>query len=114
MQTCRSGRFDRPDQFLFNVLVATVNADRITDMTHDVDLILLDDAFFAAIGPTLDASEFVSGPKITKALDADDRILYNTKTGAPSYDADGAGKAIKFATLSNKPFPLDHEDFMIV
>lgn len=101
------------DQFLFDVAVTAANGDKIIDMTHDVDLILLDDWFFTAIGPTLDAGEFASG---SKALDADDRIIYNSKTGALSYDFDGIGKgrAVTFATLTNKPLLLDNEDFSIV
>jgi len=75
-----------------------------TRTAANVDIIQLDDAFFAAIGPTLTADEFVSGAK-AKALDANDFLLYDTKTGTLSYDADGsgAGKAIKIATSPTNP-----------
>lgn len=104
---------DGADHFLFDGALIASSRDKIVDMTHDVDHIDLDDQFFAAIGAALDASEFVMG---TRARDADDYIIYNSKTGELSYDADGSGRgrAVVFATLSNKPLLLDHEDFMIV
>ncbi len=50
-----------------------------------------------------------------KALDADDRILYNTTTGALFFDADGNGSvaAIEIARLENKA-ELQASDFILV
>ncbi|MEO7221547.1 MAG: calcium-binding protein, partial [Devosia sp.] len=83
---------------------------------HDLDLIALDDAIFAAIGPALDAGEFHAKAGATKAHDADDRLIYNKTTGNLYYDADGKGgaAAVLFATLANKPPLLDVGDFAIV
>jgi Ca2+-binding RTX toxin-like protein len=50
------------------------------------------------------------------AHDADDRIVYNTATGALYYDADGIGgeAAIQFATLSGSPDHLTAADFAVL
>jgi len=104
------------DQFLFNLAPRKSSADKITDFRHGQDKIALDDAVFAAIGPTLEAGELVARANATKAKELDDRLIYNTKTGALLYDADGSGggAAIKIATLTNKPAVLDIGDFLIV
>ena len=65
------------------------------------DRISLDDAVFAGIGPVgrWPPPPFASD---AAATDATDRIVYNSATGALSFDADGngAGAAILFANLS--------------
>ena len=69
------------DKFLFNTaLNAATNVDTITDMTVVDDIIRLDDAFFAGIGPVgvLNADAFHIG---AAAADAEDRIVYNSATG---------------------------------
>ena len=88
--------------------------DRITDFRHGQDAIELDDAGFAGIGAagTIDADAFFLGGK---AHDADDRILYDAKTGALSYDADGSGEAaaVQFAVVKPQ-LKLTADDFHIV
>ena len=105
------------DRFVFNTAIAKSNVDTITSFTHDLDLIALDDAIFAAVGPSLKKGEFFAAAGATKAHDADDRIIYDKKTGKLFLDDDGnkAGghAAVHFATLANKP-ALDHGDFIIV
>ena len=62
----------------------------------------------------LAASAFVNG---TAALDANDRIIFDSTTGNVSYDADGVGgaAAVVFAKIENlSGGPLDHTDFLIV
>ncbi len=77
------------------------HVDTITDYTVVNDTIQLDNAVFAALGPvgTLPAAQFRVG---TKALDANDHIIYNSTTGALLYDADGNGAAAEqqIATLT--------------
>ena len=74
------------DKFLFNTaLNATTNVDTITDMTAGVDIIRLDDARFAGIGPlgVLNADAFHIG---AVAADAEDRIVYDSATGQLFFD----------------------------
>lgn len=102
------------DVFVFNTgLNATSNVDQITDFLPGSDKIHLDNAVFTAVGANgaLAAGAFQLGA----AAQAEDRILYDQGTGALSYDADGsgAGAAIRFATLTNKP-ALASTDFLII
>lgn len=108
------------DTFLFNTaLNAVTNVDRISDFGAITDdLIALSQTVFSAAGAvgTLAASAFNSGPGMTAASDASDRIVYNTTNGALYYDPDGvAGVAsTQFAILVNRPGGLDAADFVIV
>ncbi len=58
------------------------------------------------------ADMFVNG---TKAQDAEDRIVYDRKSGSLCYDSDGTGRIaqVKIATIANK-VPLTHNDFFVV
>jgi Ca2+-binding RTX toxin-like protein len=91
------------DVFRFeSALSASGNLDSITDFQSGQDVIQLENAVFKklmATGP-LAAANFVASASGT-ALDSNDYLLFNTTTGALSYDADGSGKgaAIQFATL---------------
>ena len=103
------------DKFLFNTtLNAATNVDTITDMTAGVDLIRLDDAFFAGIGPVgvLSADAFHIG---ATAADAEDRIVYNSATGQLFFDSNGnaAGGSTLFANLATG-LALTNTDFHIV
>jgi Ca2+-binding RTX toxin-like protein len=110
------------DSFLFDTALddetmidAGTNVDAITDFNVFYDTIRLDDDIFTSglvAGGSIAASQFVTGPA---ALDANDRIIYNSATGALSYDSDGVGgtAAIRFATLSTG-LPLTHLDFLVV
>jgi Ca2+-binding RTX toxin-like protein len=103
------------DAFLFNTpLSEAVNIDRITDFNVADDTIQLDDAIFSSnlgLG-TISSGEFVIG---TAAQDANDRIIYNSATGAVLYDSDGNGStaAIRFAML-NSGLALTYQDFYVV
>ena len=62
---------------------------------------------------TLAAGAFNTGSAATQA---DDRIIYDSQTGALLYDADGMGgvSAVQFATLTGLVGTLTHTDFMII
>jgi Ca2+-binding RTX toxin-like protein len=103
------------DMFLFDTaLNAATNVDVITDFNVADDTIVLDDAIFSSsLGPgNISAGEFVIG---AAALDANDRIIYNSNTGALLYDSDGngAGAAIQFAALGSG-LALTNLDFFVV
>jgi VCBS repeat-containing protein len=103
------------DKFVFKGKLGASNIDTIADFAHDIDLIQLAEANFAAIGPTLTRSEFHAAAGARNAADRFDHIIYDTSTGRLYYDADARGgkAAVHFATLSTKP-TLDHGDFAIV
>jgi serralysin len=92
--------FSGADMFRFSTaLNATTNVDKIEAFETGVDTIALDHAIFAALSSgALPASAFVIG---SAAADADDRIIFNSATGALLYDDDGNGAhaAVQFATL---------------
>jgi len=101
------------DYFAFADTLGPGNVDRIADFSHGADHIALDDAVFTGLAPgSLPASAFVVG---TAAQDADDRIIYDSATGALYFDADGngAGAAVQFATLVGAPANLSASDFIV-
>jgi Ca2+-binding RTX toxin-like protein len=90
------------DTFYFNTaLNATTNVDRIIDFTHGADKIELDHAIFTALAVAnpLPSADFTTGTP----TNPNQHIIYNTTTGALSYDDDGSGvhTAMQFATLAN-------------
>ena len=103
------------DTFLFtDKLNAKTNVDRIMDFkSSENDIISLSRSIFKKAGSFggLKEKAFYAGKK---AHDADDRIIYDKKTGSLYYDADGNGKIaqIKFAIINNKT-TLTHDDFAI-
>ncbi|CAK0746830.1 serralysin [Gammaproteobacteria bacterium] len=106
------------DSFQFDSVLGSTNIDTISDFVSTQDGLSLDDAVFAQIGVRgrfviADGRFWASTTGI--AHDASDRVIYNTVTGALSYDADGndAGAAIQFATLTGHP-TLSATDIWIV
>jgi Ca2+-binding RTX toxin-like protein len=104
------------DAFIFNTALGAGNVDAITDYSVAQDQIRLDNAtftnLFATEGNWLTADEFRIG---AAAADANDRIVYNSATGALFYDADGsgAGAAVQFASLTTG-LALTSNEFFIV
>ncbi|WP_428429775.1 MJ1477/TM1410 family putative glycoside hydrolase [Pararhizobium sp.] len=100
------------DHFLFDTKLAAGNIDKLTDFSVADDLLLLDHTIFSKLpaGP-LKASAFVIG---SKAADAGDRIIYNSKTGDLFYDADGTGKGVAIQIAQLTPgLKLTADDFLI-
>jgi Ca2+-binding RTX toxin-like protein len=95
------------DRFVFATAPdGTSNVDTITDFAAGGDKIVLDDDVFTALtAGALPAGAFASGSGATAGLDADDRLVYNTASGALYYDEDGAGgvAAVQIAVLAGAP-----------
>ena len=106
------------DTFIFNTKPAAKNIDTITDFYSEDDSIHLSLSIFKALSLNqLSNDAFNSGAGMTTAQDADDRIIYNTTTGALYYDPDGSvskGKIIQFATLSDHPDNVTAADFWVI
>ena len=102
------------DIFVFNSTLGSSNIDRINNFVTVDDTIQLDHTIFTALG---NAGALLVGAFNTgaAAMEADDRIIYNTSTGALFYDADGSGKgaAVQFATLSGVNGTLSAADFVV-
>ncbi len=74
--------FGGADIFAFTTTLGADNIDTIVDFSVADDTIHLDDAVFAGLAPgALNPEAFVTG---SAAADADDRIIYNSATGALS------------------------------
>ena len=88
------------DTFVFKTaLNATTNVDMVVDFSLTDDTIQLDNAVFAGLAAgALAADAFKIG---TAATDADDRIIYNSTSGALFFDFNGnaAGGSTLFARL---------------
>jgi Ca2+-binding RTX toxin-like protein len=99
------------DVFAFSTALGASNIDTIVDFSVPSDVIQLDTAIFSAIAVGgLAADAFHVG---SAAADAEDRIVYNSATGALYYDADGSGSgaAIQFAKLAAS-LALTQADFV--
>ena len=107
--------FDTP-LYTLDSYATTTGYDTITDFTVGADKIQLDDDIFAALpvvaNGTFGAQHLQIG---AAATDADDRIIYNSSTGALYYDPDGNGAQaqMQFATLSTG-LALTVADFAII
>lgn len=91
------------DIFMFDSKLGTSNIDTVTDFDAAADMIRLENTgIFLALTSTggLAAGAFNTG---SVATEADDRIIFDTTSGALLYDADGSGGAagIRFAVLSS-------------
>jgi Ca2+-binding RTX toxin-like protein len=77
------------DEFAFLEAPGRARTDTITDFSHRADQILLERDIFTALGRAVTAGEFRLG---TRALDANDRLIYDRASGQLWYDANGDGK----------------------
>lgn len=96
------------DQFRF--AAANVGVDRIADFVSGSDDIVVTAANFGLTAGAA-ARVVVNGAATT----ASGTFLYNSTTGALAFDADGtgAGAAVQFAILANKPATLVAADFVL-
>ncbi|WP_268934368.1 calcium-binding protein [Sphingobium yanoikuyae] len=106
------------DSFGFDAAPGAGDLVQITDFSVADDIILLSHDQFGPIGSgsggwgLLDPDAFVIG---SVAADANDRILYDSATGALFYDADGNGAeaAVQFALLT-PGLALTSADFNVI
>ena len=102
------------DKFVFASALGPNNVDTIRDFVSGTDKIVLDDNIFTGLVAGSALTNFVSGANPT-ATSANPTILYNRSTGDLLYDADGngAGAAVRFASLTAAPMLLA-TDFIIL
>ena len=105
------------DSFYFTAALGT-GVDRVTDFEAGVDALCLSRSVFAGLGAKgspMIADRFVSSDAGIPALDANDRIIYETSTGKLYYDSDGSGAnaAVLFARLTSLP-DLTAADILVV
>ncbi|MGO4706075.1 cadherin domain-containing protein [Microvirga sp. 2MCAF38] len=106
---------DGQDIFVFDTKPnKRTNVDKIVDFSVAADTLHLAKSIFKTLTKTgvLKKEWLYIG---SSAHDADDRLIYNKKTGALYYDADGTGGAaqVQIATLS-KNLMLTSKDFFVV
>lgn len=100
------------DQFVFDTRPGRTNVNTISDFDVARDSILLDHDIFGALKTgALAPSAFTIG---AKAADGNDRIVYDSRTGTLSYDADGSGKgaAVQFTKI-DAGLALGASDFLV-
>ena len=94
------------DRFVFTHLGAR-NADTVTDFSVSDDRVVLSLSAFLTLGSPglLLAGKFAGGAGLTGAVDADDRVVYDTSSGRLYYDADGLGGtlAVPIVTFIGAP-----------
>jgi Ca2+-binding RTX toxin-like protein len=101
------------DTFRFTTALGGGNIDAIGGYSVADDTIQLDNAVFLGLAPgALGAGAFNTG---SAASQADDRVIYNSATGALLFDADGAGgaAAVQFAALA-AGLALTASDFVVI
>ncbi|WP_162245024.1 calcium-binding protein [Rhizobium sp. Root1212] len=104
------------DIFVFDTALGSSNVDHLTDFSVVDDTIHLENAVFTVLTVlgTLAGSAFVKNTT-GKAVDGNDRVIYETDTGNLFYDSNGSGSggSVLFATL-NKNLALTSNDFVVV
>jgi len=102
------------DTFVFSTKLGPTNVDTIWDFATGVDKIQLNASVFSGLtAGGLSEEAFHIG---LAAHDADDRIIYDSASGALFFDRDGSGDRygqIQFATLNDHP-GLNFSDFQVV
>jgi serralysin len=103
------------DTFVFSTALGATNLDKITDFNVANDTIHLSSAIFQGVElGALNASAFKN--VATGTVDASDRILYDSSTGALYFDRDGSEGTygtVQFAILENKA-AITADDFFVI
>ena len=110
---------DGADLFVFDAALGATNKELISDFQSGTDKILLSLKVFKALGAVgnMGDTQFWFGAGAVKGHDLDDRIIYNTTTGALYYDADGSksGAPVQIAVIGVGNFPeLALGDFQLI
>ncbi|MDO7834268.1 calcium-binding protein [Sphingobium sp. HBC34] len=103
------------DNFVFDTALGADNVDRITDFSATDDHISLFRSAFGALGGENGSLAFGAFQTGAVALEADDRILFDSASGNIFYDADGsgAGAAVLFAQVT-PGLTLSNVDFLVL
>ncbi|MBJ6125519.1 PD40 domain-containing protein [Microvirga splendida] len=94
------------------------NVDKIYDFKSRDDSFHLENKYFTKLGSGSSKGKKFKSDMFTegkKAKDAEDRIVYDKKTGALYYDQDGTGSKaqVKIATITNKTKLYWHDFFVV-
>ena len=89
------------------------DVDVFTDFRPGEDRMLLSKSIFSRLSVGVLSAEYFSAAG--QAGDNNDFVVYNSATGALLYDADGsgAGAAVQFAVLANRPEDVTAADFIV-
>ncbi len=104
------------DTFRFSTELGDGNVDKIKDFAVGEDVIALDSSIFEELGADGPLSLYAFHMSAAGvAQDAQDRIIYDSDSGALLYDADGSGDiaAVQFAQLK-AGLTLSADDFIII
>jgi Ca2+-binding RTX toxin-like protein len=108
------------DMFVFDTRTnKRTNVDKVYDFRSRDDSFHLDNKVFTKLGSGTEArpKKFKADMFVenSRAQDAEDRIVYDRKTGNLYYDQDGTGSKaqVKIATLTNKAKLYWHDFFVI-
>lgn len=104
------------DIFQFDFALGSTNVDTVLDFTAGDRLFLSKSVFTTLSGGTLAATQFYAAADATAAQNANQKIIYDTTSGALYYDADGSlsgHTAVQFAVFSTHP-SLTAGDFVLV
>jgi serralysin len=97
------------DTFVFSTTPGAGNVDQVNGFVSGTDKLAFDDAVFTAAGGpgnfAAGDARFFAAAGATAGHDGDDRLIYDTTTGALYYDADGsgAGAAQQLALIAGHP-----------
>jgi Ca2+-binding RTX toxin-like protein len=111
------------DRFVFDTALGATNVDTVHEFVLGFDQLVLDDDVFTRFtgtvgGTSLSADNLVVDYEAV-ALDANDYLLFDTKTSLLSYDADGSGVGAAVAVTYVYYAPLltyqpSASDFLII